>query len=323
MTLALTRASTMGPVVEAVEEAGGSARRLFRDADLPIALLERPDAIILLKDQFRLVERAARLIGDDALPARLSLRAGLDGLGPYGRRILSFPDLGAALSLAYLEYGRLLQAATLTELRFRDGMAVWSYEITAPLTLGRQKNELLALGYMLTLVRKFAGPRWCPGHIEIPGSLAGKAQIEQAFRSEIHVGPKAALVFPVSWLECPAPDVPPVEDRSIDVPAEDDLPEVVRLMIGLERDAGRFGVAAVAARLGMTRRTLQRKLSRSGRTFSALSTESDLDASKDMLSSGRSVTETAIRLGYQDVAHFSRAFCRWTGAPPSLWRRSI
>lgn len=321
MTLALTRASTMGPIVAAVEEAGGSARRLFQDADLPIAILDRPEALILLKDQFRLVERAARLIGDDALPARLSLRSGLDGLGPYGRHVLSFPDLGAALSLAYLEYGRLLQAATLMQLKIRGRKAVWSYSVTAPLTVGRQKNELLALGYMLTLIRQFAGSRWIPDHIELPGPLAGRREIEDALCGEIREGTKAAVVFPVSWLECPAPADPPADVPAFDVPTEDDLPEIVRLMVGLERDAGRFGVAAVAARLGMTRRTLQRKLARSGWTFSALSADSEQDTARGMLGAGLSVTETAMQLGYRDVAHFSRAFRRWTGVPPSRWRQ--
>jgi AraC-like DNA-binding protein len=321
MTLALTRASTVGPVVEAVEEAGGCALRLFHEADLPIAILERPHTLILLKDQFRLVERAARLIGDDALPARLSLRAGLDGLGPYGRHALSFPDLGAALSLAYLEYGRLLQAATRMELRIRDGMAVWTYRVTAPLTVGRQKNELLALGYMLTLIRTFAGPLWVPDRIELPGALAGKAKIEQVFHSEVRGGSEAAVVFPASWLDCRAPDAPPAGAETPPVPSEKDLAEIVRLMIGLERDANRFGVPSVAARLGMTTRTLQRRLLRLGRTFSAISEETDRATAKDLLGrAGLSVTETAMRLGYRDVAHFSRAFRRWTGTPPSRWR---
>jgi hypothetical protein len=42
-----------------------------------------------------LVESAAREIGDEALPARLSIRAGVAGLGPYGRHLISFPTLGS------------------------------------------------------------------------------------------------------------------------------------------------------------------------------------------------------------------------------------
>jgi AraC-like DNA-binding protein len=320
MTHALTRASTVGPVVEAARAAGASVRRLFHDADLPAGLLDRPDSLILLRDQFRLVENAARMIGDDALPARLSTSAGLDGLGPYGRHVMSFPDLGSAISLAYRDYGRLLQASTRMELRVRDGMAVWTYRITAPLTVGRQKNELLALGYMLGIVRRFAGSAWAPDRVEIPGRLAGRAAIEDVFACSVSSGPEAAVAFPAELLDCPAPiRSPGLGDGGNPVPAATDVAAVAGRMVALERLCGRSGVSAVAGRMGMTVRTLQRRLAERGATFSGVARQAEAAEAAALLDQGLSVTETADRLGYSDVAHFSRAFRRWTGLAPSRW----
>ena len=323
MTLALTRASTVGPVAQAVEQAGGSVRRLLRAVDLPARTLERPDSLILLRDQFRLVEVAARLIGDDALPARLATDAGVQGLGPYGDHVMSFPDLGAGIARAYLDYGRLLQAATQMELHVRDGRAVWSYRVTAPLTTGRQKNELLAIGYMLSIIRSFAGASWTPDRVEVPGTLQGRAAVEDVFRAAIAPGARAAVVFPAAMLDCPAPATAGTKQAAPEapVPAADDVRGVARIMIGIERDLGRFGIAAVAARLGMTQRSLQRLMSRSGTSYTALRAEHHRDAAMELLGAGGlSVTETAARLGYADVAHFTRAFRRWTGTAPSRWR---
>lgn len=64
-------------------------------------------------------------------------------------------------------------------------------------------------------------------------------------------------------------------------------------MIGLERDAGRFRLAAVAARLGITTRTRQRLIAHTGKTYSALKAEADREAAMELLGrQGLSVTES-------------------------------
>ncbi|MDI2074654.1 MULTISPECIES: helix-turn-helix domain-containing protein [Bradyrhizobium] len=37
----------------------------------------------------------------------------------------------------------------------------------------------------------------------------------------------------------------------------------------------------------------------------------------------RSIGEIASMLGYDDPAHFCRAFQRWSGVPPTHWRRLL
>jgi AraC-like DNA-binding protein len=42
-----------------------------------------------------------------------------------------------------------------------------------------------------------------------------------------------------------------------------------------------------------------------------------------LATTGLTVAEVARRLGYSEVAAFSRAFRFWTGAPPSTYRRRV
>ncbi len=183
-TLALTRASTIGPIADVIEAAGGSVARVFRMSELPFGLIAQPDRLILLSDHLRLVENAAREIGDDALAARLSITGGIAALGPYGQLMLSFETLGVAIEAGYQKFASLLQAATQMDLIVRDGWARWSYRVTSPIVIGRQRNEILAIGYMLNLLRHYAGSRWTPEAILVPGILQGRAAIEDIFRRQ-------------------------------------------------------------------------------------------------------------------------------------------
>jgi AraC-like DNA-binding protein len=85
---------------------------------------------------------------------------------------------------------------------------------------------------------------------------------------------------------------------------------------------GEIGIDSIAARMGVSRQTLYRKLKAEGTTF-----EEVLDALRHQLAlhylAGRkvSVSETAYLVGFSDPAAFSRAFKRWTGKSPSEVRR--
>src|SRR4051812_25769389 len=72
-SLALTRASTLGPIVDHIRRGGGSIGRVFKAADIPLELIDRPTALLPLRDHFKIVESAARELDDPALPARLAI----------------------------------------------------------------------------------------------------------------------------------------------------------------------------------------------------------------------------------------------------------
>jgi AraC-like DNA-binding protein len=317
----LTRVGTIGPIADMIESSGGSVARVFRASELPLRLIDQPDCLILLSDQFRLLESAARDIGDDALSARLAMAAGLAGLGPYGRLFMSFDCLGAAITAAYRNFAQLLQASTHMDLAVSGRRARWSYRITASMTVGRQKNELLALGYMLQMLRRFAGSDWTPERIELPGRLEGRRGIEDVFAGNLVPGENAAIIFPADLLELPNLAPARWAEPAEIVPHGSEFPRVVTHMIRLGLLARRPGIDQTARRLGLARRTLQRRLAARECNYDDLMQDVILaEACKLLRHSDRSVTDIAFELGYSDLAHFSRAFRRWTGAAPREWR---
>jgi len=93
-----------------------------------------------------------------------------------------------------------------------------------------------------------------------------------------------------------------------------------RLMALLPHDAN---IDSAARALHMSPRTLQRRLELCGATFSEVLDTVRQDAAKECLADDTiSLAEITHRLGFSDLAAFSRAFKRWTGKPPGAWRKS-
>lgn len=79
---------------------------------------------------------------------------------------------------------------------------------------------------------------------------------------------------------------------------------------------------AVAERLGLSERTLHRRLAGEGHAFQQLNEQIKKQLAKRLLNDSRlDLNAIAQRLGYAEAASFSRAFSRWTGSPPSHWQR--
>jgi AraC-like DNA-binding protein len=96
----------------------------------------------------------------------------------------------------------------------------------------------------------------------------------------------------------------------------------VRSQIGLQLADGGPDVARVAARLGMSLRTLARRLETEGTTFRELVDDVRRQLALDHVGR-RSATfsEISEQLGFSHVAAFHRAFRRWTGQTPLEYRR--
>jgi AraC-like DNA-binding protein len=78
----------------------------------------------------------------------------------------------------------------------------------------------------------------------------------------------------------------------------------------------------VARALHVSLRTLQRKLAAAGTTFREVSDGTRQRLAESYLADPRvSITEIAFLLGFSDQASFTRAYRRWSGEPPGVWRK--
>jgi AraC-like DNA-binding protein len=104
--------------------------------------------------------------------------------------------------------------------------------------------------------------------------------------------------------------------------ADAGLPERVRAAIAADLPGREPSLKAVAGRLGQSRRSLQRRLEASGTGFAKLVAEVRRERAEAFLAAGNvSVAEVSWLVGFSEQSAFTRAFRRWTGRPPTRFRR--
>lgn len=85
--------------------------------------------------------------------------------------------------------------------------------------------------------------------------------------------------------------------------------------------SGRPEMVEVARELGMSERTLQRRITEEGSSFRQLMLETRQEVVRHLLSEPSiEIEEIACLLGYEDTNSFYRAFRTWEGTTPARWR---
>ena len=95
-----------------------------------------------------------------------------------------------------------------------------------------------------------------------------------------------------------------------------------RVAIRRALPGGTLTIDSLAVELGISRRTLQRRLSALGSSFKKILQDVREEQSRRYLDDPRlAVTEIALLLGYSDQASFSNAFKAWCGCAPTEYRQ--
>ena len=331
-----TRASSLGPIANFVAQQGGSIDRVFQTVDLPIEILNQPNLLIPLPDQFRILKSAARELGDECFGVSLGQHVRIRELSDFGRWVADAATLSEAIARSNGGLNIYLQTATTLQLEIMGTTARWSIEFLDKGREGRFQNELLGISYLIEAVRNFLGRNWTPDQIKSTASTTKQAsRLEQIYNCPVRPAePVSAIEFPVSLLQdCAAFQSECHQTACHDgtahqpqttsfIPSETRQYETIQAVTRIASLTAYPKIDQVAARLGMTRRTLQRRLKENQTTFKKMVEDLLHQRARELLQSPHyPIIEIAYDLGYQDPGHFSRAFKRWSGHSPNHYRR--
>jgi len=304
---------------------------LFAGTGHTQATLQHSEAIAL--DDFnRLLENGRGLLNDE-VGLIIGHQANVMTLGSVGVAAASAPTLREGLQTIE-SFSQLHAAQIAVEVRSNlQGVNVLMHFVEDLGDVGRYHAEsgaLLLQAYIELLSGETLGDAEFRMHFDNPPYAA---RYEELFHSPISFGwPTSSLELPRHWLDRPSPYFHPELWRQSQASLENRLREhggtggdgyssYVRSCLRAS-ELPLPDLAAVAGRLSMSTRTLNRRLSAEGSSFRELRNAVLCEwAERYLTDSSHSVEAIAAALGYEDASNFRRAFRAWTGSAPGSYRR--
>jgi AraC-like DNA-binding protein len=189
------------------------------------------------------------------------------------------------------------------------------------------------LASILRIVRSLSGKPLAPLAVELPyPRLKNLSEHRRFFQAPLHFGaPRAALHLRKVDLMLPIVHADDTLVGYLDHMASQQLKDLragtmaqrVGRMLWFELSGGIPSLHRIAARLGVSSRSLQRQLQAEGNPFRSLLDQFRREMAVRL---GRrrtlSVREIAFLLGYEDASSYHRAFRRWYRSSPRALRRA-
>ncbi|MEM7740364.1 MAG: AraC family transcriptional regulator [Pseudomonadota bacterium] len=317
----------------AMDPPGSSRRReLFLSVGVDPDAGVDPKLMIHDTDYYGLCERAMREDKDSAsLPLRVGALMRCDDYGAFGLAWKSAVDLQGSLERA-VRYGRVLTSVSIYEVRRENGRVFMVLNREGERSLGLRISNEQTIVAIATICREVCTQPFHPVsvHFKHKGPSDPSAH-ESFFGAPVFFGSdKDALEMSRSLLETPNRLGDATISRFFDTHMEselarftddDTLDQRVRLHIAQSLSEGVPTVSDIATRLGMSGRTLQRRLADRGQAYQDLVDLARRELAEQFLrNTDYSLAEIAFLTGFSDQSAFTRAFKRWAGTTPGSFR---
>jgi AraC-like DNA-binding protein len=192
---------------------------------------------------------------------------------------------------------------------------------------GYDESQAYQLGLFIGLIRHFLGKHWMPDEIGIQCQHSPAGIMHIFTHSRIRTGQNVAYVaVPRNGLHRSArPHAGPIlyEDTS---GGENDFEFAgkLRAILPSYLPDGYTSASFSAELMGISERTLARRLSAMGLTYGSLMDDLRFTRAKELLqNSDLRIGDVALFVGFQDQANFARMFCRMGGMSPMQFRKAM
>jgi AraC-like DNA-binding protein len=322
------------PLMEAAAARSVDSRALARAIGLPAGALDPLPESLAARDYIALLAAGAELAGDPHFGLHVGERVRLGTYSVYGLILLACANFAQALEQTQ-RYEQLAHDLGRSRLDLDPASSQARYLWTSHFPdASRHLAESVFAG-----IRVFGS--WLAGRPLTPLRLAfahGSSADPDEYRRVLGMVPEFGAqshlaCFDAALLAMPVPNADagmyPVLRQHAErlLRARGDEGErhgiVAQVRAAVIRNLAhdRVRLASIASELGLSQRTLQRKLSEAGASFQQV-----LDAARHALAQdylrqrGLSLADIAFLLGYQEQSAFTHAFREWAGMNPGAWR---
>ncbi len=284
----------------------------------------------------RLIELAAEKTGDCDFGWHFGSQVGAAAFNLLGYLTMSADTLGdAAQSLQ--DFEQLVSNIGHTNIQRADhsGFAIWqandscqafSYHIVEAVFAGWISFGRTIVGWSVPLEK-----------IHLQHTKPEKRNPHESHLIDceiIYEQPANAIEFDKKWLSLPLAQAQQAVYKTLLLEAEkviqqiqsepEQLTERIKLLITQNLYRGTLSIDTIAQQLHVSRRTLQRHLNRDNIQYRELVDQSKRELAKKLLQENQlPLTTIAGILGFSEQSSFNRAFKRWTGLSPKVFKESV
>jgi AraC-like DNA-binding protein len=329
----ISLAATTG-LLHRIAEVGGSPDEVLRAAGVPRSAFSGFDGFIANAAFSRVLEEAARLTGDGFFGLHFGERFDPTDLGALHYVVCNSPTVADAIA-NIVRYIHVHNRGATVWWDVEGTRGYLCYKLTAAGTESQRQHNEFSMAVSVKGFRMLAGPLWTPSRIQfmhpVPDDLA---ELIRVFGCGLGFGHSCnAVVFDRDLLERVVPDADPrlypilkehVERVLSESPMSNDVLRAVSRAIAESFGDGHPSLERIGKKLGISSRTLERRLNEHGVVFRNLVSDIRRRLALDHLKRGtRTLAEIAFLLGYSEVSAFNRAFKRWCGSTPSQYRGTV
>ena len=323
------RIATIAAIPLVLEQLGYDPTAVMRECDFDISLFDAPDNVITFYDRSRLIQRCVETTGCSHFGLLIGQHIGPSALGLIGFLIQHSPDVATALQ-SLVHFFHLHVHGAVVHLERDNGSVFLGYSIHEPNVVAHQQIEDGAVAGMFNILRRLCGPSWKPDAVHFSHeNLADSRIYKQFFNVPLKFDvERSGILFSAHWLQTPVAGADPDLYRYLHKQIDElnhqygnDFAEQVRRVLHSALYAQRATADHIAAVFSIHPRTLNRHLRSCGTSFQELADQSRFEIAQQLLeNSSIQLNQIASTLNYSDASAFSRAFRRWSGMSPALWR---
>jgi len=314
-----------------LEELGARPSDVLRCAGLSRDLFNQPRMLVTTEELFALWRGVGEVSSDPAIGLQLGTENKLEHFDPIALAALSTSNLGEAMR----QTARYKQLSCPEEILHEMDEEEWCIQFRWLLANDVEPEVLtdLCFAWVLTVARHGTGMRISPLRLEFTRPRSYAKVIERHFGCPVVFGgSRNAIIFRTSDAErmfvtrnadLLATLAPQLEEELRQRNGQQTFPERVRAAIQRRLTGRRPKMNDISRELGISSRTLQRRLQEAGYSFQQVLEEARHQLARHYLTNSvLELNEAAYLLGYEDSSSFIRAFRTWEGIPPAHWREA-
>ena len=302
---------------------GVSVEAVARQTGISPAILHDPNNRVSFVDIGRLLMECSSATGRPHFGLLAGQQSGVAAVGVAGVLARHSVSVRHALRVIMTHLHLHDRGAVLT-LRKRSHREVeLAYAIHHPDTPGARHIADGALAIEMQFLQAFCGPRWTPVEVTFAFDRPrDTSAYRKVFGAPVRFNAaRFAIAFRTSWLDRPIAGADPRERTRLAKLVTElegsrltSMTERTREALGHVLIAAPPSVDRIARVLGLSRRTLNRRLAQEGSSVKALLEDARGALARQLLEETRMpVSEIAVALNYTTPSAFSRAFRKWAG----------